>query len=155
MSVPERVPENVALQRLSRTAFAVGIYCTKSTSSLPSLVCVLIQHSSKLGSVARHPIRWASLGGANPLGLKIRSQSYPNELAFSSTSTLIATVEREGHLSGKLDSLSTWKVPHWKSVNPRAFLGTNPSPEIQPDSNERIGLSSTAENKQIAEARSP
>jgi len=30
MSVPERVPENLALQRLSSTAFAVRIYCTKA-----------------------------------------------------------------------------------------------------------------------------
>jgi hypothetical protein len=89
MSVPERVPENLALQRLSSTAFVVRIYLHESTPSLPSLVCVLVQHSSKLSSVARHPIRWASLGGANPLGLNIRSQSYPNDLAFSSASTLI------------------------------------------------------------------
>ena len=38
-----------------------------------------------------------------------------------------------------------------RTLNPRAFRGTNPSPEPQPDPNERIGLSSTVENKQIAE----
>jgi hypothetical protein len=36
-------------------------------------------------------------------------------------------------------------------VNTRAFHGTNPSPETQPDPDERIGLSSKVENKQIAE----
>jgi hypothetical protein len=34
----------------------------------------------------------------------------------------------------------------------RALFGTNPSPETEPDPNERIGLSSTVENKQIAKA---
>ena len=61
----------------------------RSTPSLPSLVCVLVQHSSKFSSVAPHPIRWASLGGANPLGLNMRSQSYLNDLASSSASALI------------------------------------------------------------------
>ena len=77
--------------------------------SLPSLVCELVQHSSKLSSVMRHPIRGASLSGANPLGLNTRSQSYPNDLALSSASTsILATVEREGHLSGKPFPVLMW-----------------------------------------------
>ncbi len=68
MSVPERVPENLALQRLSSTAFAVRIYCTKHP----------------------FPSFFGMRTGSALLQVKFRLRdNYPNDLAFSPASTLI------------------------------------------------------------------
>ena len=37
------------------------------------------------------------------------------------------SVEMKLHSCREGDSSSKWKVPHWKSVNPSAFMRTNPS----------------------------
>jgi hypothetical protein len=62
----------------------------------------------------------------NRLGLNIRSQSYSNDLAFSSVSASIclAIVEKRGPLVRNADFSSKWKVTHWKSVNTTAFVST-------------------------------
>ena len=104
MSVPECVPQN-----LHFSAFQVLHLQLESTTrkhAFPSFLSM--RTGSALFQIkfrGAHPIRGASLSGANPLGLNIRSQSYPNDLALSSASTsILATVEREGHLSGKAAS---------------------------------------------------
>src|SRR5271166_6049039 len=101
MSVPERVPQNLHFSTFQ--VLHLQLESTARKHAFPPFLSM--RTGSALFQIkfrGAHPIRGASLSGANPLGLNIRSQSYPNApRALFGEHMILATVEREGHLSAE------------------------------------------------------